>query len=185
MAEHHVCPWWMGFVLASPIRKLFQHPEKILSPYIKEGMTMLDIGCAMGFFSLEMARMGGEKCTVICVDIQEKMISSLLKRAEKYGVKDRFKPHIASGKGLGLTGYEKAVDFALAFYMVHEVDDPVLFIREVHAVLKEGGKFLVTEPAFHVTEDDIKKTEKLLTDTGFRVIGRPSVLGSRSLLLEK
>jgi len=51
MAEHR-CPVWVGYFLASGLRKLLQNPVKILSPYVKRNMTVLDIGCAMGFFSL-------------------------------------------------------------------------------------------------------------------------------------
>ena len=80
MAEH-VCPVWVGYLLASPLRKIFQNPDKILSAYVKEGMKVLDIGCAMGFFSLPMARMVGSGGKVICVDIQPNMLSSLKKRA--------------------------------------------------------------------------------------------------------
>jgi len=60
MAEK-VCPVWVGYLLASPIRKLFQNPPKILSPYVENGMKVLDIGCVMGFFSLPLARMVGSK----------------------------------------------------------------------------------------------------------------------------
>ncbi len=75
-----VCPVWVGYFLASPVRKLFQNPEKMLAPYVKEGMRVLDIGCAMGFFSLPLAQMIGLNGKVICVDVQEKMIKSLEKR---------------------------------------------------------------------------------------------------------
>jgi 2-polyprenyl-3-methyl-5-hydroxy-6-metoxy-1,4-benzoquinol methylase len=73
----HVCPVWVGYLLSSPIRKLFQDPDKILGPYIKEGMTVLDFGCAMGFFSLPAARMVGSNGKVICIDIQKGMIEKL------------------------------------------------------------------------------------------------------------
>ena len=68
MAEEHVCPVWVGYLLASPVRKLIQNPKKLLSPYVEEGMTVLDAGCAMGFFSLPMARMVGPNGKVICGD---------------------------------------------------------------------------------------------------------------------
>lgn len=40
MAEQ-VCPVWIGYFLLSPLRKLFQNPNKILSPYVKDGMKGL------------------------------------------------------------------------------------------------------------------------------------------------
>ena len=40
----HVCPVWVGYLLASPLRKLFHNPKKILGPYVEEGMKVLDIG---------------------------------------------------------------------------------------------------------------------------------------------
>jgi 2-polyprenyl-3-methyl-5-hydroxy-6-metoxy-1,4-benzoquinol methylase len=54
-----VCPIWVGYLLASPVRKLYQNPKKILGAYVREGMKILDIGCAMGFFSLPLAEMTG------------------------------------------------------------------------------------------------------------------------------
>ena len=73
MAEH-VCPWWLGYFLASPLRKLMQNPDTILSGHISEGMTALDVGSAMGFFSIPMARLVGASGKVICVDLGGKSI---------------------------------------------------------------------------------------------------------------
>jgi len=55
------------------MRRLFQDPETILSPYIKSGMKVLEVGPGMGFFSLPMARLIGETGRIYCVDLQEKM----------------------------------------------------------------------------------------------------------------
>ena len=75
---NHVCPWWVGHLLMCPLRRWVDNPEKLLSPYVKAGMTVLDIGAGMGYFSIPAARMvgaGGRK--VIAVDSQEKMLSNL------------------------------------------------------------------------------------------------------------
>jgi hypothetical protein len=41
---YRVCPWWIGYLLASPLRCwLGQDPIKILSPYVREGMTVLEL----------------------------------------------------------------------------------------------------------------------------------------------
>jgi predicted O-methyltransferase YrrM len=82
----HVCPWYVGYLLASPLRRLFLNPGKILRPYVKEGMTVLEVGPGMGFFSLPLAKLVGESGHVICVDIQEKMLKNLRKRADNAGL---------------------------------------------------------------------------------------------------
>jgi len=56
MAEK-VIPWWMGYFLIIPLRKLKHDPIKILSPFIKEGFKIMDFGPGMGYFSLPMAQM--------------------------------------------------------------------------------------------------------------------------------
>ena len=41
---YRVCPWGIGYLLASPVRCwLGQDPIKILSPYVREGMTVLEL----------------------------------------------------------------------------------------------------------------------------------------------
>ena len=45
----HVCPWWAAwFTINNPLRRLAHNPQRILSPYLKPGMTVLDVGCGMG-----------------------------------------------------------------------------------------------------------------------------------------
>jgi predicted methyltransferase len=68
-AAHRVCPWWIGYLLASPIRKLAQDPKGILSPLVSEGMTVVEPGPGMGFFTFELAKLIGPSGRVIAVDI--------------------------------------------------------------------------------------------------------------------
>ena len=101
MAEH-VCPWWMGYVLISPLRRLLQNPRKILDSHVKPGMITLDVGCGMGYFSLAMAETVGPEGKVVCVDLQPKMIEALKRRASKAGVLDRIDHRVCDKNGLGL-----------------------------------------------------------------------------------
>jgi ubiquinone/menaquinone biosynthesis C-methylase UbiE len=84
-------------------------------------MTAMDIGCGMGFCSIAMARMVGNEGKVISVDLQQKMLDVLLKRARKAGVAERIETHRCEADSLGV---DTAVDFVLAFMMVHEVPVP-------------------------------------------------------------
>ena len=185
MAEEHVCPVWVGYLLASPVRKLIQNPKKLLSPYIEEGMTALDIGCAMGFFSLPMARMVGPNGKVICVDMQEKMIAALEKRARKAGLAERIETRLCDQNSLGLNNLEGKIDFALASAVVHEVPDAAVFFSGVYETMKPGGKLLVAEPSGRVEEKDFEISISAAEQHGFKVMDRPQVSRRRVVLLEK
>jgi ubiquinone/menaquinone biosynthesis C-methylase UbiE len=63
------------------LRRLLQDPDKIVKPYVKEGMVVLDVGCGMGFFSLTLARLVGKTGKVVCVDLQDRMIGGPGRRA--------------------------------------------------------------------------------------------------------
>jgi 2-polyprenyl-3-methyl-5-hydroxy-6-metoxy-1,4-benzoquinol methylase len=184
MAEH-VCPVWVGYVLASPVRKLLQNPNKILKPYVNKAMTVADIGCAMGFFSLPLAKMVGSAGKVICVDIQEKMIRSLEKRARKAGLFDRIETHVCGQDSFGLDGLKEQVDFALAYAVVHEVPDAAGFFAEIHGMLKPAAEFLVAEPKGHVSNKDFEATVSVARQNGFKVVGKPYISKSHTVLLER
>ncbi len=184
MAER-VCPVWVGYFLASPMRKLVQNPDKILSPYVEEGMKVLDIGCAMGFFSLPLARMVGSTGKVICIDLQEKMIRSIEKRAKKAGLSDRVDTLVCSQNSLGLNNYKDEIDFAIAFALVHEVPDAPRLFSEVSEVLKPTGKILVSEPKGHVSAKDFEVTISIAEQNGLKRIEAPQVKRSRTALFKK
>ena len=180
-----VCPAWVGYLLASPLRKLFQNPQKILGPYVEPGMVVLEIGCAMGFFSLPLARMVGKEGKVVCVDIQEKMLRSLRKRALKAGVTDRIIIRLCDQNSLGLNEFDNKMDFALAFAVVHEVPDVVGFFGEISKKMKSVGRCLVAEPKAHVSLEKFEATLSMAQDKGFLAVDRPKIAWSHAAILAK
>jgi len=139
----------------------------------------------MGFFSMPIARMVGSGGKVICVDMQEKMIESLEKRARKAGLSNRIETRICTPDSLRLDDLSETIDFALAFAVVHEVPDAAAFFSEVYRAMKEKGKFLVVEPKGHVSETDFKITVSCAETDHFKVIASPRIGRSRTVLLEK
>jgi ubiquinone/menaquinone biosynthesis C-methylase UbiE len=180
---HSVCPWWLGYFLASPLRRLGQDPRKVLGPHVAPGMTVLDVGCAMGFFTLDAARMVGPSGRVVAVDLQPRMIASLERRAQRAGLADRIETRVCPGNSLGLEDLTGRVDFALAFAMVHEVPDQPRLMAELRSVLRESGRLLVAEPSGHVTEDEFRTSIGLAEQAGFAVLDRPAIRRSRSVVL--
>jgi ubiquinone/menaquinone biosynthesis C-methylase UbiE len=176
---------WIGYLLASPLRKLFLNPKKVLGRYVREQMMVLDIGCAMGFFSLPLSEMVGPKGKVICVDVQEGMINALKKKAIKAGLLDRIETRLCDKNSLGLTNYKGRVDFALASAVVHEVPDPYHFFYQVYELLKPGGKCLVLEPKGHVSEKEFILTVSVAQKSGFNAVESIRAARSRTALFEK
>lgn len=107
---HRVCPWWLGYLLASPLRRLLQDPGAILSPFVFEAMTALEPGPGMGFFTLELARRVGPKGRVIAVDVQAKMLEGLTSRARRVGLADRIIVRQNKGDHLDLEDYAGKVE---------------------------------------------------------------------------
>lgn len=178
----HVCPWWLAYTFDNPLRKLIHRPGKILGAYVREGMTVLDVGCGMGYFSIGMARMIGPRGRVISVDIQEKMLSTLMRRAEKEGVSAVIRAKLTDPGGMGV---EEKVDFALAFWMVHEVPDKKRLFSELRLALKPGSLLLIAEPIFHVSLRDFKAELDVAQSEGFCAEDGPRVTFSRSVLLRQ
>jgi SAM-dependent methyltransferase len=147
----HRCPGWAAPFMASPLRRLFESPEKLLGPWVEPGMTVLDVGCATGFFSLSLARMTGERGRVLCVDVEPRMVKGLVRRATKAGLSDRIEPILCNEDDLGLSGHEGTVDFAVALHALHELPDIEHGLRQIAAALKPGGRLLVIEPRGHVS----------------------------------
>ena len=177
-----ICHHSHSIFLDNFIRKLFQSPEKILKDYINKGDSVIDIGCGPGFFTIEMAKMVGEQGNVTAVDLQPEMLERVKKKSDALGLANRISLHQCRQDILGISKDLKA-DFILAYYMVHETPDHESFLKQTLNLLKKGGRFLIVEPRFHVTKDRFQKVAKLCEKVGFRIIGKPSKKGGRSLLL--
>ncbi len=176
---------WEGYFLSSPVRRLFHDPEKILKPFIFPGMTVLDVGCGMGFFSLVAARLAGVEGRVIAMDLQPKMIEVLNRRAARAGVSDRIEARVTPKGSLGGKGLAGSIDLALAFNVVHEVSDRESLMAEIHEMLVPKGRLLLAEARAHVSDAELKEMEADAEKVTFLVREYPSIKGSRAVLLEK
>jgi ubiquinone/menaquinone biosynthesis C-methylase UbiE len=180
--EEHVCPWWLAYTFDNRVRKIFHDPDKLFGNYIRKGMVILDIGCGMGYFSISMAKLSGNKGKVIALDIQKKMLEIMKKRANKEGVLDRIIPCLGKEDKLNV---KTKVDFAVSFWMIHEVPDKRKFLNQVYKTLKAKGKYLIVEPKLHTGKKYFKELEGITHSAGFRVLARPAIAFSRAVLLGK
>jgi ubiquinone/menaquinone biosynthesis C-methylase UbiE len=180
-----ICPWYLGYILASPLRRLMYKPEIIVGPYIKEGDLILDIGSAMGFFTLPMARLAGNTGRVVAVDLQKKMIRSLRRRIGRAGLTERIETRLCSASTLGIDDLAGRVDFALIFAVLHEMPNIKLPLSEVYNALKPGGFLLIAEPTGHITEEKFKAESSIVEGCGFNIVHRPVIKRSYAVAVQK
>jgi cyclopropane fatty-acyl-phospholipid synthase-like methyltransferase len=183
---HRICPWWLGYFLASPIRHWFGcDPSTLLAPYIREGMTVFEPGPGMGYFTLELARRVGIGGRVIAVDVQPRMLAGLKRRAAKAGVLDRIDARLVSAESMNLTDLIGRVDFTLAFAMVHELPSAIQFFMEAFQLSKQGASLLLAEPTGHVKDEAFEAELQNAMQVGFAVAERPNIRRSHAALLTR
>lgn len=178
--QPYVCPAEFAGSLDNFLRRMVHKPRKILEPYIKNGMTVLDLGCGPGYFTVEMARLVGEKGKVIAADLQQGMLDMLDRKIRGTELERRVEKHLCQPDRIGIS--QKA-DFVLAFWMVHEVPDQKGMFEELKSILNPEGRIWIIEPKIHVTKKTFTKMIIKLESAGLKIIERPEVSISRSVLL--
>ena len=184
MADH-VCPPWVGYLLLNPLRKLAESPKRIFKPFVHEGMIVLEPGCAMGFFTLPLARMVGPTGRVVALDTQPKMLSVLERRARRAGIRDRLDIREVGNEGLGIGDLSGRVDFCAVIHVVHEVSDQGAFFADLAQAQRSGGRLLIVEPKGHVTMSEFELSITCAEEAGFQPDESPAVSGDLKALLVK
>jgi ubiquinone/menaquinone biosynthesis C-methylase UbiE len=181
LKDDHVCPWWLAYTFDNPLRQIFHKPEQILQSHLQKGMTAVDIGCGMGYFAIAMAEIVGEQGLVIAVDVQQKMLDVLAKRALTKGVNKRIYLNRCESDKIEL---HRKADFALAFWVVHEVPNISDFMRQVRSLLKPDGKYLLVEPRFHVSPTRFQDISETAVSVGFEMLNCPAIALSRAVIFQ-
>jgi len=176
----YVCPAEFAGSLDNSLRRWLHNPQKILSALIRQGMSVLDLGCGPGVFTLEIAKLVGESGKVVAADLQDEMLKIVENKIAGTPFEQRVMLHKCQEKSIGLA---EKMDFIMAFWMVHEVPDHERLFEELRSILKPGGTLYIIEPKFHVSSSAFQRMYDQIVRTGFKSIGRPKVFLSRAILL--
>lgn len=179
LRDDQICPWWLIGAFDNPLRRYFQNPEQILGSVVRPGQTVVDLGCGMGYFTIPLARLVGACGRVIAVDLQPQMLRGVQRRAKRAGLEARIQLHRCQANTLDL---HEPADFALAFWMVHEVRDQLHFLQEVANLLKPSANFLLVEPKLHVSQAAFRRTIELAGAVGLKACAEPAIAFSQAVL---
>lgn len=175
-----ICPVEKAGGLDNSIRRFLQNPVKILKPHINPGMTVLDMGCGPGFFTIEIAKLLNGSGKVIAADLQAGMLEIVRQKIRKTELEQIVELHKCQDQSVGVT---EKVDFVLAFYVVHEVRNQDNLLRELKSILNPDGRILIVEPNFHVTGKEFKTMLEKAEKIGFAIADRPKSFLNRAVVL--
>jgi ubiquinone/menaquinone biosynthesis C-methylase UbiE len=161
-------------------RRLFQNPRRILTGLIEPGMTVMDIGCGPGYFTLPLAEMVGAEGHVIAADVQPEMLEMVSEQLRGSPFKDRVLLHACEQDAIG---FPDKLDFVLAFYMVHETPDRPRFLAELYGALKPGGRLFLAEPWGHVSTKQYQATLQEAIAAGFTILEHRRLLITHAAIL--
>jgi ubiquinone/menaquinone biosynthesis C-methylase UbiE len=178
--KNRVCPAEKAGEFDNRLRRLVQNPAKILGPFIKNGMTVLDLGCGPGFFTIEIARLLNSTGKVIAADLQDEMLNILQKKINGSSLQSVIELHKCQTES---TGINENVDFILAFYVIHEIPDHPGLFRELKSLLKPDGKILIVEPSTHVNKTDFCNMILMAESAGFKAVNAKKMFFSRTVIL--
>ncbi|PQO30986.1 class I SAM-dependent methyltransferase [Bremerella cremea] len=125
---------------------------------VKPGMTICDMGCGNGFYSLQLAKMVGNEGKILAVDIQSEMLRLLKARAEEQGIEnielvlgDIDDPKLPEGK----------VDLIMCVDVYHEFSHPEEMLAGMRKSLKPDGMIVMLEFRMEDPKVPIKTLHKM------------------------
>jgi SAM-dependent methyltransferase len=136
----------IGPFLNSPLRHLVQPPPRVIERSgVKPGMTILDLGCGSGAFTLPAAWVVGEGGKVYALDIQSAMLRQLERRLARARDHDIKNVELKQASAYELPLADESLDLVMSVAAFHEIPDKPRALREVKRVLKRGGILALTE----------------------------------------
>lgn len=152
--------------LVRQTRESEEHCSLVLSNIgLKPGMTICDMGCGNGFYTLDMAKMVGKEGTVYAVDIQPPMLRMLRTRAKKAKLSN-IKPILGTYVDPKLPPDSCDLIFCVDVY--HEFSHPEHMLAQMRKALKKDGQLLLVEFRAEDASVPIKPEHKMTRDQVFK-----------------
>ena len=117
---------------------VYYHINKLLQTKISRNISILDFGCGVNFFPLEISRLGHE---VTCLDNDKMCINTLLNFKHKYS-ETNIRPILNSGINIPLP--DKSIDIIYSISVFEHVNQLGLLVKEIYRVMKDEGRLIIT-----------------------------------------
>ncbi|WP_423148072.1 class I SAM-dependent methyltransferase [Rubrolithibacter danxiaensis] len=149
--------------------------------YIYSCITVLDLGCGTGYFTLEIANLLKNNGKVIASDVQKEMLEPLKQKLLNNVLQRLIEIHNNQENSIGLT---EKVDFILAFYSLHEMRYIDSIIRDLSRIAKPETMIFISEQKFHVSKNTFRQIIEKMGNNGFEICDQPVIFFSRTVIMK-
>ena len=145
---------------------------------ISYGTRVADLGCgSMAFFTLQAAKLVGDKGQVYACDIQKEVLSSVESKARQEGLHN-IKTVWTNLEIAGATKIDRPLDYVFLINTLFQSKAHQEMLKEAYRLTKEGGKLLLIDwkassgPLGPAQDMKVNKelAEKLTIEAGFKKI---------------
>ncbi len=159
------CPYRFAWVLDLPMRAWSAGAEKIVGAFgLEAGERVLEIGPGTGYYSIHAARLVGPEGAFIALDIQLPMLLELRRRNAEAG---GMPMQLVQASAIDLPLATRSLDHVYLTTVLGEIPDRPAALREIRRVLREGGRFSVSEQLPDPDYVALRTLRRELTPLGF------------------
>jgi ubiquinone/menaquinone biosynthesis C-methylase UbiE len=154
-------------------REVWQPPDKVMDAAgVSEGMRIGEAGAGEGYLTFPLAKRVGDRGVVFANEISESDLETIRDRALREKVDNIV---TVLGEIEDPLFPEKDLDMVIMVYVLHHLDHPVEFLRNLGPYLKPGAPLVIVEKntqvrrrhSYHfMTRDQILET---VAEAGFEV----------------
>lgn len=178
------CPFWLRWFVEidNPFTKTNKAVNIIEHSRIQPWMNVVDVGCGPGRVALPVATHVFPDGKLAVVDIQEKMLARVWKKAKEKGLTNI---EYIQGK-IGSHGFgHHRYDRSLLINVLGEITEKEEAFQDIYTALKPGGILCVAETMFDPHYQKKHAVKELAYATGFEYDGFKGSRVAYSLLFKK
>jgi len=135
------CPYGQRFWVEAPHPLITRERlREVLRP--EPGERLLELGVGTGYYSCELAEWVAPNGTLELFDLQQKFLDHTMRAASERGLTNLMP---TQGDATQLPYEDNSIDGVILTAVLGEIPDQAAALREIHRVLKPGGRLVVGE----------------------------------------
>lgn len=124
-------------------RDTWQQPQKVMEVIgVRPGMIIGEVGAGEGYFTFKLAAKVGPTGKIYANDILDSCLRSIKETSKKKGLTNIF---TVKGETEDPLFPETQLDMAFMCYVLHDMEKPVEFLKNLQRYLKPGAPLVILE----------------------------------------